>query len=337
EMIQEVFMDDVNNPARGWLDVHVITGVISAVFMTIALIICVSVAFYKRKYTRNKQREAPCLTVETENTRNSELTHARMYSPTSRKKSRASLGSIKTLSDAKDSYEICPYATCSGAGTIEDSLIYGLSLHDEPSSRDLMDHPPLLDHDEPTYGEYKRHFSHYKKIGDMTRRNSTYKCKDDILSQVHDGSHYNQTENPLYQEHKPQKKTIESATSQETGCQRSPRTTSRSQSNISSPSIVHGIHPQSAFTSTKDLAECDRELISFNQAHNAQSRQNSKSAFSSKGLHQKLDSDVGKKEITHQIYNKHIGKPHRRMQSDPETEKLYMQLYGFQQKQKRDK
>ncbi|CAL4146743.1 unnamed protein product, partial [Meganyctiphanes norvegica] len=276
-MIEEVFMDDVGNPARGWIDVHVITGVISAVFMTIALVICVSVAFYKRKYTRNKQRGTLCSTIETDNARNSELTQARLYSPTSRKKSRASLGSIKTLSDAKDSYEICPYATCSGAGTIEDSLIYGLSLHDESSSRDLMDHPPPLDLDEPTYGEHRRHSSHYKKIGNMPRRNSMYKCKDDSSSQHYAGSHYNQTENPLYQEHKLQKKTVQEVTSKDTGRQPSPRTTSRSQSNISSPSIMRGFHPPSAFTNTKDLAECDRELISVNQAHNDQSRQVTKS------------------------------------------------------------
>ncbi|CAL4122561.1 unnamed protein product, partial [Meganyctiphanes norvegica] len=335
EMIKEVLMDDVGNQARGWLDIHVITGVISAVFMTIALVICVAAAFYRMKYTSNKQREATYSTAKAENARNSDLTQSQLYSPASKKKSRDSLDSIKTLSDAKNSFEICPYATCSGAGTIEDSLIYGLSLHDEPSSRDLMDQPPLKDLDEATYAEQQIHSSHYKKIGNMPRRNSMYKCKDDSSSQLHAGSHNNQTENPLYQEHKLQKKTIQEDTSQDPGSQPSPRTSSRSQSNISSPSILQRFHPQSAFTNTRDLAECDRELIKFNQVHKDQSRIKSKSVFTSMVLHQKQDTNLGKKEITHQIHKKKIGKPHMIMQSDSETENVYMQHYGFQQKEKK--
>ena len=81
---------------------------------------------------------------------------------------------------------------------------------------------------------------------------------------------------------------------------------------------------QSAFTNRKDLAECDRELITFRQQHSDQSRPWFNSAFSSKGLHKKQDSNVGVKETAHAIHDEQIGKSHRRMQSDPENKKTFL-------------
>ena len=61
----------------------------------------------------------------------------------------------------------------------------------------------------------------------MLRRKSTQKCDDDSYSQLRPGSQYNQTENPLYQEHKPQKKIIKEASSQPPEHQQLPRESSR--------------------------------------------------------------------------------------------------------------
>ncbi|CAL4063446.1 unnamed protein product, partial [Meganyctiphanes norvegica] len=95
-LIEEIPIEESSVSVSAWLDVHLIAGAVSAVFMTIACIICCGVIIHKRKYLKYRATIKSDLsgTVEAENSRNTELTQAHLYSPTPRKKSRASLGSI---------------------------------------------------------------------------------------------------------------------------------------------------------------------------------------------------------------------------------------------------
>ncbi|CAL4063442.1 unnamed protein product, partial [Meganyctiphanes norvegica] len=267
-------------------------------------------------------------TVEAENSRNTELTQAHLYSPTPRKKSRASLGSIKTLTDVKDSYEICPYATCN-SGTIEESLIYGLSVEDGQSPRDCMDHPPLPN--ESLYGEHKIHSTGYQKTVEVPRRNSYNKKEGFSSNQLPHLLPYNQTENPLYEEHKKTKKTNQEP-SYDSNAQCSARIQLRGLSKMSPPSALRPVHPLPKFSNTKDLAECDREILKIQLSED--SKKGAKSAFVDISAKKNEGKDEENKILHQPVHEKQIRRPHRRMQSDSEKEKIYMQLYGIPQIEK---
>ncbi|XP_071543543.1 uncharacterized protein [Panulirus ornatus] len=152
----------------GWLDAHVVAGVVSAVLLAAALIICVCVAVRKRRYGGYRQGESLDSKGggEEDNARNSEITRSHLYSPTPTKKPHGSLVSLKSQDDASDPYEICPYATFS-VGSSEGTLEYGLSLH-ALTPRDCLDHPVHSDRhaqQSPAYGQAgrQRAQSHYKE------------------------------------------------------------------------------------------------------------------------------------------------------------------------------
>ncbi|XP_071543682.1 uncharacterized protein [Panulirus ornatus] len=181
ESVQEVAVGRGAGPT-GWLDAHIIAGVVSALLLAAAFIICVCVAVRKRRYGGYRQGRSGATNVirsyvvsrqgesvdqkgggEEDNARNSEITRAHLYSPTPTKKSRGSLASLKTQDDASDPYEICPYATFSSEGTLE----YGLSLH-AMTPRDCLDHPAGQSdshQQSPAYGQVgrQRTQSHYKE------------------------------------------------------------------------------------------------------------------------------------------------------------------------------
>ncbi|XP_037801360.1 Down syndrome cell adhesion molecule-like protein Dscam2 [Penaeus monodon] len=169
ESVQEV---QVSGPpgVGGWLDAHVVAGVVSALLLAAALIICVCVAVRRRRYG-GYSRQGESLDNkgggEDDNARNSELTRAHLYSPTPTKKPRGSLASLKTQDDASDPYEICPYATFS-VGSSEGTLEYGLSLH-ALTPRDCLDlpaaHSDRHPHEAPGYAHppRQRAQSHYKE------------------------------------------------------------------------------------------------------------------------------------------------------------------------------
>ncbi|CAL4121604.1 unnamed protein product, partial [Meganyctiphanes norvegica] len=330
-LIEEILIEESSVSASAWLDVHLIAGAVSAVFMTIACFICCGVIIHKRKYLRYRPAVKNDLsgTVEAENARNTELTKSHLYSPTPRKKSRASLGSIKTLTDAQDSYEIYPYATCN-PGTMEESLIYGLSVEEQVSSRDCMDHPPLLD--ESMYGEHKRHSTGYQKIGEVPGRNSYNKKEEFSTNHLPHLMPYNQTENPLYEEHKKSRKAnLESSYDSNAQCSARNQLSHRGQSKMS-PSALRPVHPLPTFSNAKDLAECDREILKIQRSED--SKKEIKSAFVDIPANRKDDSDVEKKTLHQPGHGKQIRRPHRRIQSDSEKEKIYMQLYGIPQIEK---
>ncbi|XP_042226508.1 Down syndrome cell adhesion molecule-like protein Dscam2 isoform X2 [Homarus americanus] len=177
EPVQEVL---VGSPevATGWLDAHVVAGVVSALLLAAALIICVCVAVRRRRYGGYRKGESLDNKGggEEDNARNSEITRTHLYSPTPTKKPRGSLASLKTQDDTSDPYEICPYATFS-VGSSEGTLEYGLSLH-TMNPRDCLDHPVHSDRhtqQSPAYGQIgrQRSQSHYKEteIAYITNRN----------------------------------------------------------------------------------------------------------------------------------------------------------------------
>ncbi|XP_050737483.1 cell adhesion molecule Dscam2-like isoform X2 [Eriocheir sinensis] len=149
ESIQEVLVSGGGGPG-GWLDAHIVAGVVSALLLATAFIICVCVAVRRRRYGGYRQGDSVDTKGgggEDDNARNSELTRAHLYSPTPTKKPRGSLASLKTQDDASDPYEICPYATFSSVplthcsvGSSDGTLEYGLSLH-AMTPRDCLDHP----------------------------------------------------------------------------------------------------------------------------------------------------------------------------------------------------
>nr|XP_045608775.1 Down syndrome cell adhesion molecule-like protein Dscam2 isoform X3 [Procambarus clarkii] len=146
EPVQEVVM---KRPAAAgsWLDAHVVAGMVSALLLAAALIICVCVAVRRRRYggySRQGENLENKGGGEDDNARNSELTRAHLYSPTPTKKPRGSLASLKTQDETSDPYEICPYATFS-VGSSEGTLEYGLSLH-AMNPRECLDHPGHPDH-----------------------------------------------------------------------------------------------------------------------------------------------------------------------------------------------
>ncbi|ROT76064.1 Down syndrome cell adhesion molecule-like protein [Penaeus vannamei] len=163
ESVQEV---QVSGPpgVGGWLDAHVVAGVVSALLLAAALIICVCVAVRRRRQGESLDNKGG---GEDDNARNSELTRAHLYSPTPTKKPRGSLASLKTQDDASDPYEICPYATFS-VGSSEGTLEYGLSLH-ALTPRDCLDlpaaHSDRHPHEAPGYAHppRQRAQSHYKE------------------------------------------------------------------------------------------------------------------------------------------------------------------------------
>ncbi|XP_071532405.1 cell adhesion molecule Dscam2-like [Panulirus ornatus] len=169
EPVQEVL---VGGPVgeTGWLDAHVVAGVVSAVLLAAALIICVCVAVRRRRYGGYRQGDNVDSKGggEEDNARNSEITRAHLYSPTPTKKPHGSLTSLKTQDDPSDPYEICPYATFS-VGSSEGTLEYGLSFH-ALTPRDCLDHPLHSDRhtqQSPAYGQTgrQRAQSHYKETG----------------------------------------------------------------------------------------------------------------------------------------------------------------------------
>ncbi|KAK3861845.1 hypothetical protein Pcinc_032241 [Petrolisthes cinctipes] len=167
----------VSGSVGGWLDAHIVAGVVSALLLATAFIICVCVAVRKRRYGGYRQGESMDQkggSGEDDNARNSELTRAtHLYSPTPTKKPRGSLASLKTQDETSDPYEICPYATFS-VGSSEGTLEYGLSLH-ALTPRDCLDHPTDHPSDRhtsaappphsPVYGQLprQRSQSHYKE------------------------------------------------------------------------------------------------------------------------------------------------------------------------------
>ncbi|XP_068201363.1 cell adhesion molecule Dscam2-like isoform X2 [Palaemon carinicauda] len=176
ESVQEVMLGSASG-VGGWLDAHVVAGVVSALLLATALIICVCVAFRRRRYGGYRQGESLDNKGggEDDNARNCEITRSHLYSPTPTKKPRGSLASLKTQDDTSDPYEICPYATFSpsgvplSVGSSEATLEYGLSLH-AMTPRDCLDHPAAhSDHrhalEAPTYGHASRQRSqsHYKE------------------------------------------------------------------------------------------------------------------------------------------------------------------------------
>ncbi|XP_042230764.1 Down syndrome cell adhesion molecule-like protein Dscam2 isoform X2 [Homarus americanus] len=171
--VQEVVV--MGSPAvmTGWLDAHVVAGVVSAVLLAAALIICVCVAVRRRRPGESLDNKGG---GEEDNARNSELTRAHLYSPTPTKKPHGSLASLKTQDDTSDPYEICPYATFS-VGSSEGTLEYGLSLH-AMTPRDCLDQPVHSERhtqQSPAYGQLgrQRAQSHYKEteIAYISNRN----------------------------------------------------------------------------------------------------------------------------------------------------------------------
>ncbi|XP_071537625.1 cell adhesion molecule Dscam1-like isoform X1 [Panulirus ornatus] len=167
EPVQEVLVGGPAAPG-GWLDAHVVAGVVSAVLLAAALIICVCVVVRRRRYGGYRQGESldSKASGEEDNARNSEITRTHLYSPTPTKKPHGSLTSLKTQDDTTDPYEICPYATFS-VGSSEGTLEYGLSLH-ALTPRDCLDHPVHSDRhgqQSPAYGQTgrQRAQSHYKE------------------------------------------------------------------------------------------------------------------------------------------------------------------------------
>ncbi|KAG7154055.1 Down syndrome cell adhesion molecule-like protein 2-like 8, partial [Homarus americanus] len=171
ESVQEVLVSG-SVGVGGWLDAHIVAGVVSALLLATAFIICVCVAVRRRRYggySRQGESVDQKGGGEDDNARNSELTRAHLYSPTPTKKPRGSLASLKTQDDTSDPYEICPYATFS-VGSSEGTLEYGLSLH-AVTPRDCLDHPTThSDHhaqpQSPAYGQVggrQRAQSHYKE------------------------------------------------------------------------------------------------------------------------------------------------------------------------------
>ncbi|KAK7015882.1 hypothetical protein SK128_009424 [Halocaridina rubra] len=190
ESVQEVILGGNTGPG-GWLDAHVVAGVVSALLLATAFIICACVAFRRRKYGGYRSilpdsrgfnggillysrrfniwifmfmtsRQGDSLDNkgggEDDNARNCEITRTHLYSPTPTKKPRGSLASIKTQDDTTDPYEICPYATFS-VGSSEATLEYGLSLH-TMTPRDCLDYPTHSDGhhvlEAPAYGRTSR-------------------------------------------------------------------------------------------------------------------------------------------------------------------------------------
>ncbi|XP_045103222.1 Down syndrome cell adhesion molecule homolog isoform X1 [Portunus trituberculatus] len=190
ESVQEVLMSGVGGPG-GWLDAHIVAGVVSALLLATAFIICVCVAVRRRRYGGYRQGDSVDEkggSGEDDNARNSELTRAHLYSPTPTKKPRGSLASLKTQDDTSDPYEICPYATFSSVplalcsvGSSDGTLEYGLSLH-AMTPRDCLDHPAAAPHPHlsdrhapappqspAAYGHVgrQRSQSHYKETGEQ--------------------------------------------------------------------------------------------------------------------------------------------------------------------------
>ncbi|KAK7081828.1 hypothetical protein SK128_021787 [Halocaridina rubra] len=160
ESVQEVILGG-SVGVGGWLDAHVVAGVVSALLLATALIICVCVAFRRKRYG-GYSRQGESLDNkgggEDDNARNCEITRTHLYSPTPTKKPRGSLASLKTQDDTTDPYEICPYATFS-VGSSEATLEYGLSLH-AMTPRDCLDYPTHSDGhhvlEAPVYGRTSR-------------------------------------------------------------------------------------------------------------------------------------------------------------------------------------
>ncbi|KAK3860836.1 hypothetical protein Pcinc_033125, partial [Petrolisthes cinctipes] len=180
ESVQEV-PQGVESAVGGWLDVHIVAGVVSALLLATAFIICVCVAVRKRRYGGYRQGESVDQkggSGEDDNARNSELTRdSHLYSPTPTKKPRGSLASLKTQDDTSNPYEICPYATFSVGSSEEGTLEYGLSLH-SLTPRDCLDHPhhttttttTATPHSPAIYSHLprQRSQSHYSKDTDST-------------------------------------------------------------------------------------------------------------------------------------------------------------------------
>ncbi|XP_042208394.1 Down syndrome cell adhesion molecule-like protein Dscam2 isoform X1 [Homarus americanus] len=177
--VQEVVMMGSPVVMTEWLDAHVVAGVVSAILLAAALIICVCVAVRRRRYGGYSAGESLDNKGggEEDNARNSELTRAHLYSPAPTKKPRGSLASLKTQGDTSDPYEICPYATFS-VGSSEGTLEYGLSLH-AMTPRDCLEQPVHSDRhgqqQSATYGQVgrQRAQSHYKEteIAYISNRN----------------------------------------------------------------------------------------------------------------------------------------------------------------------
>ncbi|KAK4299474.1 hypothetical protein Pmani_028258 [Petrolisthes manimaculis] len=173
ESVQEV-PQGVESAVGGWLDVHIVAGVVSALLLATAFIICVCVAVRKRRQGESVDQKGG--SGEDDNARNSELTRdSHLYSPTPTKKPRGSLASLKTQDDTSNPYEICPYATFSVGSSEEGTLEYGLSLH-SLTPRDCLDHPhhttttTATPHSPAIYSHLprQRSQSHYSKDTDST-------------------------------------------------------------------------------------------------------------------------------------------------------------------------
>ncbi|KAK7074156.1 hypothetical protein SK128_006884 [Halocaridina rubra] len=167
ESVQEILVGGVMS-VDAWLDAHVVAGVVSALLLSTALIICICVIVRRRKYGGYRQGDSLDNKDggEDDNARNCEITRSHLYSPTPAKKPRGSLASVKTQDETSDPYEICPYATFS-VDSSEGTLEYGLSLH-AMTPRDCLDHPVHSDHhalEAPAYGHASRQRSqsHYKE------------------------------------------------------------------------------------------------------------------------------------------------------------------------------
>ncbi|CAL4098573.1 unnamed protein product, partial [Meganyctiphanes norvegica] len=171
--VQDVLVDGVSG-LSSWMDVHVIAGVISAILLATAIIICACVAVTRSKYrpySQSKDDEKSEATTATPD----ESRPPHLYSPISIKKPRSSLASIKPTDEASDPYEICPYATFSRplyltVGNEEDNVEYGLSLAAVTSPRDCLDAPDQQQQrskqDDATYGQRlhtRAKSEHYKE------------------------------------------------------------------------------------------------------------------------------------------------------------------------------
>ncbi|KAK8723184.1 hypothetical protein OTU49_011890, partial [Cherax quadricarinatus] len=191
ESVQEVVVGGTVG-VGGWLDAHIVAGVVSALLLAAAFIICVCVALKRRRYGGYRQGESVehKSGAEDDNARNSELTRAHFYSPTPIKKPRGSLVSLKTQEETSDPYEICPYATFS-VGSSEGTLEYGLSLH-AMTPRDCLDHPAAHSDHSAAHGDHPaahgdRHAQQSPAYGQVGRQRAQSHYKETEIAYISRG------------------------------------------------------------------------------------------------------------------------------------------------------